>query len=54
MQKVACVLQTTLIELMVWNAFRYKLCDMCEHETLTDLCFEGKQIQWAPEFHHII
>ena len=26
----------------------------CEHETPSGLCFEVKQIQFAPEFHHII
>ena len=25
-----------------------------EHETPSGLCFEVKQIQFAPEFHHII
>ena len=26
----------------------------CEHEIRSDLCFEAKQIQSAPKFHHII
>lgn len=26
----------------------------CEHETRTDLCYEVKQIQFLPEFRHII
>ena len=30
------------------------LYDACEHETRLDLCFEAKQVQSAPEFHHII
>ena len=25
-----------------------------EHETRSGLCFEAKQIQFAPEFHHIM
>ena len=27
---------------------------VCEHETHSDLCFEVKQIQYTPEFHHTI
>lgn len=51
MQKLACIFQTTLIELMVREMFSY---DACEQETCTDLCFEAKQIQFAREFHHIL
>ena len=51
MQKLACIFQTTLIELMVREILSY---DACEQETCTELCFGVKQIQFALEFHHIL
>ena len=66
MLKLACVLQTTLIELMVceihsetqqtWANNSSVKCigyDRWEHQPL-DLCFEAKQTQFALQFHHIL
>ena len=68
-QKLVLVLQNLLIELMarkislrngaslsqsVLNEMHYSNCGMCENERSTDLCFEAKQIHFAPEFHRII
>lgn len=51
MQKVACVLQTTLIELMVWNAFRYKLCDICVSMKHLQICvLKGSKFSWHLSF----
>lgn len=69
MPKLACVLQTMLIELMVHeislsnraNLSHSELTEMHftsygmnEHKTCTDLCFEVKQVKFALEFPHII
>ena len=68
-QKLDLVLQNLLIELMackislrnganlsqsVLNEMHYSNYGMCENERSTDLCFEAKQIHFAPEFHRII
>ena len=61
-QKLACVLQATLIELMVCEISLGKpskselttaqwnalIMEVCEHKTCTDLCFEAKLIWFAP------
>ena len=49
MQKVACVLQTTLIELMVWNAFRYNVtCVSMKHLQICVL--KGSKFSWHLTF----